>query len=103
MRSRELGLSRLARRRDGTVDGQGAPIAQPGRYIAHVALIYTPCEEAAPDQGSLLETAAAGLVAMENYVSPQEAVRMTCTDIHAILNPPTTASDDPSAQTLSAP
>ncbi len=79
VRSVELGLSRLGPARNrapSTVSGGiDAPLAPPG-HVAHVALIYTSCEETAPDRMSLLETAATGLFALEHYITLKGAITL---------------------------
>jgi hypothetical protein len=95
VRSIELGLRRLGHRADPRsvgLDLTGADLVQPGKRIAHVALVYTPSEETAPDPGSLLETNVRGIVSLEHYTTLRHGLRMLGADVAAILHPPKLSS-----------
>jgi hypothetical protein len=95
VRSIELGLRRLGHRADPRSSGldlTGADLVQPGKHIAHVALIYTPSEETVPDPGSLLEMNVRGLLSLEHYTTLRHAVHTLGADLAAIHHPPQVAA-----------
>lgn len=82
--AREEGLKRLDR-----------PLAPAGSAAAHVALVYVPSEETAPDPGSMTETIARGVFGVGHYATVRGAVSMIFHDIGAALHhgPPAPAAD----------
>jgi hypothetical protein len=90
-RSVEKGLERLASRADprsAAVDTTGKPLFDGSGRIAHVALVYTPAEEAGPDPVAILETATLGLFSIKHYSSLLNEVKLLGTDVKTILHEP---------------
>jgi hypothetical protein len=85
--SHEEGLKRLGMWRTrvgphvlGDIDTDGAPLAQPGRRIAHVALVYSRLEGQGPQVGPALETAAKAVFSLGQYASVVGAVHLLFQD-----------------------
>jgi|GEM_PF-546062 len=94
-RSVELGLKRLGSRAQNwatTLDTSDAPLFDGSGRIAHVALVYTPAEEAGPDPVASLEAATLGLFSLEHYSSLLSIVKTIGTDVKTILHEPPVAA-----------
>jgi hypothetical protein len=82
----EWGLSRLGTWRDGVLDVSGVPLAEAGKPVAHVALIYTSLEDIGPLLGTGTGTVAEAGLLLGQYASVAGAVRLVCGDAWAALH-----------------
>jgi hypothetical protein len=94
-RSVEQGLKRLGLRAQPwatALDTADAQLFDGSGRIAHVALVYTPAEEAGPDPVASLEAATLGLFSLEHYSSLLSAVKTLGADVKTILHEPTVSA-----------
>jgi hypothetical protein len=82
----EWGLSRLGTWRDGGLDVTGMPLAEAGKPIAHVALIYTSLEDVGPLLGTGTGTVSEAGLLLGQYASVAGAMRLVCGDAWAALH-----------------
>jgi hypothetical protein len=92
---REAGLKRLGVWRNTGARAVGAVTAtkearlvEPGRSIAHVALVYSRLEDQVSHLGAAVETLARATVSLPRYESPFAAIHMAVADSLAALEPP---------------
>jgi hypothetical protein len=92
----EAGLKRLGAWRAqrearvaGKVEaGEEARLAQPGRPIAHVALVYSHLQDEGPRVVAAVETLARAAISLGAYESAFAAIHMAIADTAAALKPP---------------
>jgi hypothetical protein len=65
---------------DQQIDPSGAPLAEDGRSIAHVALVYSQLEDLGPQPMATLEAATRALVEHQHYESVGGVLRSLLTD-----------------------
>ena len=103
----EKGLERLGRlldREARTLQSPLPDLVEPGKTIAHVALVYTPLEETGPDPIATLELTVRGLFSAAHYATLTGGLTMLGRDVKAILHPPAGPPVlPPRAQTSRAP
>jgi hypothetical protein len=84
----ESGLRRLGTWQQSNlrvVDGSNAPLVQGGARVAHVALVYSRLEDAAPRPGSAVESALKAGISLGHYTTVMGLVSTIFGDVHALL------------------
>jgi hypothetical protein len=100
VRSTEKGLERLGRlldREARTLQSPLPDLVEPGKTIAHVALVYTPLEETGPDPIATLELTVRGLFSAAHYATLTGGLTMLGRDVKAILHPPAVPPSTPAS------
>lgn len=92
--NREAGLRRLGVWRDPASRVEGAVkatkearLVDPGRALAHVALVYSHLEDQGPHTGAAVEALAKAAVSLPRYDTPFAAIHMAVSDWLAAMKP----------------
>ncbi len=92
--NREAGLKRLGVWRDPISRAEGAVkatkearLVDPGRALAHVALVYSHLEDQGPHPGAAVEALAKAAISLPRYETPFAAIHMAVSDWLAAMKP----------------